>query len=206
MATPDMWANAEIVERPATRGDIVGGILEIAGAAVPIGRGGGKIVGEGAAVLSRGATLSEGAVAAAARGEAAALTAAREGVPLTGVARFDAPAVESAHFKQFIRGVEERGFEVRESMSMTREEPAFIRPGQRRFVYSPKHMTYLDMRHELRHFQQLRQSGSLRIGGGRAQAYERAVYEYERSLGERHGFSKEYMEYLDKMIRFYGGK
>jgi hypothetical protein len=92
--------------------------------------------------------------------ERGALSAAREGVHLTGVARFDAPAVKSEHFEQFIRGVEERGFNVRESMSMTRDEPAFIVPGQRRFVYSPTHMTYLDMRHEIRHFQQLKQSGA----------------------------------------------
>ncbi len=89
---------------------------------------------------------------------------------------------------------------------MTRDEPAFIVPGQRRFVYSPTHMTYLDMRHEIRHFQQLKQSGSLRTGGGRLQKYELEAYEYERSLGERHGFSKEYMEYLNQMIQFYGGR
>jgi hypothetical protein len=91
MATADMWAHAEYAERPATRGDIVGGILEIAGAVAPIGRGGGKIVGESATVLSRGATLSEGAVAAAARAESAA-------------ARVEGPAARAANLVERVIG------------------------------------------------------------------------------------------------------
>jgi len=90
-APPFMWANAEIVQRPATRGDIVGGVLEIAGLAVPVGRGGGKIVGESATVLGRAATLSEGAVATAARVEGAA-------------ARAEGPAARAANLVERVIG------------------------------------------------------------------------------------------------------
>jgi RHS repeat-associated protein len=183
----EAWEGMTYIDVPVTRGFVLGLGLDIA-AIIPPAR-----VLKGAAI---GAEVMERGV----------LTAAREGVPLTGVARFDAPAVASEHFEQFIRGVEQRGFKVRESPSMTRAEPAFIRPDQRRFFYSSKYMTYLDMRHEIRHFQQLRQSGSLRTGRGQLQRYEREVYEYERSLGERYGFSKEYMEYLNQRIQSYGGR
>lgn len=133
----------------------------------------------------------------------AALNASRQGIPRTGIARYDQLAVESEHFEQFIRGVEARGFRVRASEFVPAHNPAFIRPGNRTFYYNPEHMTVLDMMHELHHFQQFKRAGNLRTGGGALFRYEAEAYQFEHQVGARRGFSQTYMNYLNRQMEWY---
>jgi hypothetical protein len=130
---------------------------------------------------------------------------ASRGIPKTGVAHFDQLAVESSHFDRAISAIKARGFKVREA-PLGASNPAFIKPGNRTFYYDPKHMTHLDLRHEINHLQQFKQTGSMRIGGGRGARLEFGSYMFERSLGVRHGFSGEYMNYLEGQLSGYGSK
>jgi RHS repeat-associated protein len=132
----------------------------------------------------------------------AVLNASR-GIPKTGVARFDKLAAESPHFDRTISAIKGRGFNVRES-PLGASNPAFIKPGNRTFYYDPKHMTYLDLRHEINHLQQFKQTGSMQIGGGRGARLEFGSYMFEGSLGARHGFAGNYMNYLENQLSGYG--
>ena len=131
------------------------------------------------------------------------MASARRGIPLTGVDRFDRPAAACLHFARAMAAIRRRGFKVKLRMSTPAYQPAWIDVGERQFVLNPRHATSLDLRHELRHFRQFKLAGSLRVRGGRSQRYERDAYAFERRLARRHGFASEYVQFLDRVIRYY---
>src|SRR5262245_237192 len=66
-------------------------------------------------------------------------------------------------------------------------------------------MTMLDLQHEAVHLELFRQRGNWRCGPRGVQIYgdEIAAYQFEYELGKQHGFSDEYMQYLEQQIKRY---
>jgi hypothetical protein len=127
------------------------------------------------------------------------------GIPNTGVAQFDQLALQSEEFEGFLERVSDAGFDIKSSTSISPSNPAYFKPGNMTFYYNPESMTYLDMLHENVHLKQFLNAGNFHTGGGIGAQYELGAYSFEYQLGLEHGFSSEYMSYLETMIKAYGG-
>jgi RHS repeat-associated protein len=127
-----------------------------------------------------------------------------DGMPLTGVAKYDQLAVDSKYFDDFINGVKSRGFRVSPDPNLA--ERANLRLGQNKvvFEYNPKSFNVLDMRHEIQHFNQFKQLGRSMFDD--IPAMERGAYGFEMNLGRKAGFSSDYMDWLWKRYTSFGGR
>jgi len=121
-----------------------------------------------------------------------------DGIPETGIPRFDALAVNSPHFSRFQRLVEEQGFNVRGSTLFTDARAQFQRSSNR-FIYNPERMTVLDMMHEIKHIQQFQRTGGPKPWWGNP-VTEIEAYNFERFLLRNQvGVNPEYLNYLNGM-------
>ncbi len=186
----ELIANATVVPAVNGAGRVISGNVTVAETANALDR---SLIG----LLSK---IGTGPEFDAADGVGDILAASRGGVPMTGVEQFDQRAVDSEHFQDFLSQVQAAGFTPKASPFMTRSEPAFFKPSNMIFYYSPSNMTYLDMLHEGIHLNQFSTAGSVRIGGGLGAKYELEAYQFEQQLGQEHGFSDAYMSYLQDMI------
>jgi RHS repeat-associated protein len=130
-------------------------------------------------------------------------------IPPTGVAFFDAPAIESPLYSGFVRDLEARGFKVRPTV-LSASERAFISPGSMKMAFDKARFTVLDMLHETFHLHQFDMAGSMRLGKGMSlvaarelevYAFERLVLRYARQAGET--VSPTYMSFLRGQVSFY---
>jgi hypothetical protein len=134
------------------------------------------------------------------------LAAQRRLLSITGVAAFDALAKDSPQALQaFLDEVRQNGWIVKSTDKLPSERVAYFLPRKRRFYYNPERMTILDMQHEAKHLELFRQRGNWRCGPGGAQVFsdEIEAYKFEYEFGKRNGFSDEYMQYLERQIKYY---
>jgi RHS repeat-associated protein len=115
-----------------------------------------------------------------------------DGIPKTGIARFDQPAVKAKHFNRFLDLVRKQGYRVKSYSGLS--ERAVFRPN-RDFVYNPKTMTVIDMLHEIKHIQQLRRLG-FKVHGNPLSEVE--AYNFERFLLKNQpGVNPDYLKFLE---------
>jgi RHS repeat-associated protein len=118
-----------------------------------------------------------------------------DGIPLTGITRFDQPAVEAQHFGRFLDLVREQGFKPRPYGGLTEARAQFR--GNGLFVYNPNTMTVMDMLHEIKHIQQFRRSGFNPFSNPLT---EPQAYNFERFLlRDQPNVNPAYLEYLQGM-------
>ena len=119
-----------------------------------------------------------------------------DGIPNTGVAKYDQLAVDSKYFGKFISGVESRGFKVVKNPNLVSDRAHLRMKGNRPiFEYNPTTFNVLDMRHEIQHFNQFKIYGPSMFRLNNIPAMERAAYSFELRLGNKAGFSSEYMNW-----------
>ncbi len=125
-------------------------------------------------------------------------------ISITGIAEYDRLAKDSTEeFESFIKAVKENGWIVKPTSKLPTGTVAEFFPRKRRFYYDPARMTVLDMLHEQKHLQQFKQRGNWKTRDGQVWRDELEAYTYEKELGEREGFSAQYMEFLAQRIEYY---
>jgi len=118
-------------------------------------------------------------------------------LPSTGVDEFDRLVYKTRTFERWSENVARRGFTV-EARDLGVGIAAEIDMTTKSIVIAPSRFRYIDLLHESRHIAQIeRNAASL----GRKKslivaAFEDGAYRYEIRLGERKGFSSEYMSFL----------
>jgi len=153
---------------------------------------------------------------------------AGENIPETGIERFDQLAIENENFAQWAKNLKARNFDI--VMQTLKPglhafyddivaENGIITEGV--MTIDPEQFTYLDMLHESRHLVQFETlaaeqgltgfSDELGFQGlartSKLNAWlERGAYEYELRLGNRVGFSQEYMDWAAKRLNSYWGR
>jgi len=132
--------------------------------------------------------------------------AAERQLSRTGVEAYDKLATQSpAELEAFLDKVRENGWIVKPTDKLPANTPAQFFPQKGRFYYDPERMTVLDMQHEAKHLELFQQRGNWKTGGGQVFRDEIEAYSFEYELGKQKGFSKDYMEYLEKKIEYYKG-
>ena len=122
----------------------------------------------------------------------------------TGVEAFDRLARDSpAELEEFLTKVRERGWIVKATDKLAIDVVAQFFPRKGRFYYHPERMSILDMWHEAKHFELFERRGNWKTGSGQLEHDEIEIYQFEHELGKRHGFSRHYMDYLERQIADY---
>jgi hypothetical protein len=105
-----------------------------------------------------------------------------DGVPNTGIASLDSPAIASSSFIQKIERMKAAGYEVTADRLLEARGQFSV---GKKFSYNPETMTRLDMAHEWRHFNQLQQLE------GRGVKLNRSAFGTMEAPGELGAFSYE---------------
>ena len=117
-----------------------------------------------------------------------------DGIPLTGVSRFDELAIKARYFPRFLDLVRALGFRPRPYGGLTEARAQFR--GNGLFVYNPNTMTVIDMLHEIKHIQQFRRAG---FDPFYNPLTEVQAYNFERFLLREQSVNPAYLEYLEGM-------
>ncbi|HEX9060470.1 MAG TPA: hypothetical protein VF941_09845, partial [Clostridia bacterium] len=146
------------------------------------------------------------------KGTSVLAKSAEEGIPLTGVEKFDRLAVNTKEFNNWAANLQRRNISVKTNYKLPAKNPTNVL-SDGTVEFNPEHFKYIDLLHESRHMFQnsvsLEQTGKviLKNKGWVKRDFmaigEIEAYKYEMSLGERFGFSEEYMQYLKEMVSKY---
>jgi hypothetical protein len=122
----------------------------------------------------------------------------------TGVEAFDRLAKDSpSELEAFLDKVRQNGWIVKATDKLDPTRVAQFFPRKRRFYYAPERMTIIDMLHEEKHLDLFHERENWKTRAGQGWLDELVAYSYESRLGKQYGFSREYMDYLERRIEFY---
>lgn len=129
-------------------------------------------------------------------------------LPSTGIAQFDRLMVGSEQYLRWAANLHRRGFEVLEQPLI---EGTAAQMERWTISVDPDQFRYVDLLHESRHIRQFERAlwqGFDAFAAGKFAKmlrawFELGAYEYEQRLGQRFGFSAEYMAFLERQINNY---
>ena len=129
-------------------------------------------------------------------------------LPSTGNADFDKLVQGTQVYAYWLQKVLARGFSV-VPQSLPTGTAAWIE--QWTITFDPSQFRYIDLLHEARHTRQIERAwwqGFDVFGTGKSAKmlrgwFELGAYEYEQRIGQRFGFTAEYMEFLAHQIDYY---
>jgi hypothetical protein len=127
----------------------------------------------------------------------------RGGMPLTGVSKFDELVVGTEKYERWAKAMERRGVKVSETELVPGNAANAIHGA---IEVDPKQFTYLDLLHESRHIRQIERAAEQGVTISKQMVrswFEKGAYEYELRLGEKLGFSEEYMNFARSRLNDY---
>jgi hypothetical protein len=133
----------------------------------------------------------------------------------TGVARADQLMHGTARYQKWVESMSKRleglTVEAKALPEGVHAEWDVANPKRMKLTVDPAKFSYIDLLHESRHFEQIRRGLARGFTGfGKEKAiefFETGAYRYEQRLAQRWGFSGEYKQYLQRMLKsYYSGR